>query len=239
MSAREPFHTTRWSLVLAARDAQRPALEELCRAYWLPLYAYARRSGFESHEAEDVVQAFFARLLEKRDLAAVGPEKGRFRSFLLASLRHFVANWRDHARAEKRGGGRVHSVSELGLDLPGADERLAQYAPANDDPERAYEQVWARELLRACIEDLGREYAQSGRGVVFEELKDGLQGGLSEVRVAEHAERLGLTTGAVKVALHRLRSRFRDKVRERIAATVESEADIDDELEALLRVLAG
>ncbi|MBM3976760.1 MAG: sigma-70 family RNA polymerase sigma factor [Planctomycetes bacterium] len=239
MSAPQPFHTTRWSLVLAARDAQRPALEELCRAYWLPLYAYARRSGFESHEAEDVVQAFFARLLEKRDLAAVGPEKGRFRSFLLVALRHFVANWRDRERAEKRGGGRVRSSTGLDLDLPGADARLAQMAPATDDPERAYEQVWARELLRACLEDLGREYAGSGRGAVFDELKDGLQGTLGEGQVAERAERLGLTAGALKVALHRLRTRFRDKVRERIAATVESEADVDDELAALLRALAG
>ncbi|TAJ15985.1 MAG: sigma-70 family RNA polymerase sigma factor [Planctomycetota bacterium] len=238
MSAREPFHTTRWSLVLAARASDAPALEELCRAYWLPLYAYVRRSGFAAHEAEDVVQAFFARLLEKRDLDAVGPEKGRFRSFLLASLRHFVSNWRDHARAEKRGGGRVVALSQLALDFGGADERVAALAGDASDPERAFEQAWARELLCACVDALGREYKDSGRAAVFDELKDELQGAAGDGRVAAHAARLGLTEGAVKVAVHRLRARFRDKVRERVAATVARDADVDDELAALLRALA-
>lgn len=237
MSAHEPVHTTRWSLVLAARENQRPALEELCRAYWLPLYAYARRSGLDAHEAEDVVQAFFARLLEKRDLAAVGPEKGRFRAFLLAALRHFVANWRDHARAAKRGGGRVRVAAELGLDFAQADERLQQFAGATADPERAFEQAWARELLAACVDELGREYADSGRAAVFDELKDELQGAAGDGRVARHAQRLGLSEGAVKVAVHRLRARFRDKVRERSAATVERDADVDDEFAALLHAL--
>jgi RNA polymerase sigma-70 factor (ECF subfamily) len=239
MSAREPFHTTRWSLVLAAREQQRPALEELCRAYWLPLYAYVRRSGFDAHESEDVVQAFFARLLERRDLDAVAPEKGRFRAFLLAALRHFVANWRDHGRALKRGGGRVRAASDLELDFAHADERLGHLSGATADPERAFEQAWARELLAACVAELGREYAESGRAAVFEELKDELQGAAGEGRTARHAEQLGLSEGAVKVAVHRLRARFREKVRERVAATVERDADVDDELAALLAALAG
>jgi RNA polymerase sigma-70 factor (ECF subfamily) len=231
------FHTTRWSLVLAAR-AGGPALEELCRAYWWPLYAYARRAGAGAHEAEDVVQGFFTRLFERRDLGAIAPERGRFRAFLLAALKNHLANERDHARAEKRGGGRVRSASELGLDFSGADARLATEAGDASDPERAFEAAFARELLRAALSELEAEYRSSGRARVFETLKGELAGD-DACPLAEQAERLGLTLGAAKVAAHRLRARFREKVRARIAATVAREEDIEDELAALLAALGN
>lgn len=231
------FHTTRWSLVQAAHSGG-PALEELCRAYWWPLYAYARRAGAGAHEAEDVVQGFFMALLERRDLATLAPEKGRFRAFLLAALKNHLANERDRARAEKRGGGRVRNASELGLDFAGADERLAAEAGSTSDPERAFEVAWARELLRAALAELEGEYQSSGRAQVFEVLKGELAGDGARP-LAEQAERLGLTIGATKVAVHRLRARFREKVRARIAATVEREEDVEDELAALLAALGA
>ena len=231
------FHTTRWSVVLAAQAGRRPELEELCRAYWWPLYAYARRAGASAEEAEDVVQGFFARLIEKDDLAAVAPEKGRFRAFLLVALKHHLANERDRARAAKRGGGRVRAASELGLDFAGADERLALEAGGTSDPERAFEVAWARELLRAAVEELGAEYRASGRGAVFEVLRGELAGAGGDQ--AAYAERLGLTPGAVKVAIHRLRARFQERVRARIAATVASDEEVEDELTALLGALSG
>jgi RNA polymerase sigma factor (sigma-70 family) len=230
--------TTRWSLVLAARgsDARATlALDELCRAYWYPLYAYVRRSGVPVHEAEDVVQGCFARLIEQRDLQAVAPARGRFRSFLLAAIRHHLSHRRAHDRALKRGGGRVL----LEVDFGDADRRLEVEARGIDDPERAFELAWARELLRSCVEELGQQYAASGRGAVFEVLKPELQRVGDATDYAAHAERLGLTPGAVKVAVHRLRARFGECLRTRIAATVGSEAELEDELSALLRALSG
>jgi len=232
------FLTTRWSLIVAARGTDAwaaRALDDLCRAYWYPLYAYVRRSGLSVQEAEDIVQGFFARLIEKRDLDAVAPAKGRFRSFLLVAIRHHLSHQRAHDRAAKRGGGRVL----LEVDFRGAEGRLEAEAPGIDDPERAFELAWARELLRACLEELGHEYATSGRGAVFEALKPELQRVGDASDYAAHAERLGLTPGAVKVAVHRLRSRFGDRLRARIAATVESEAELEDELSDLLRALSA
>jgi RNA polymerase sigma-70 factor (ECF subfamily) len=232
------FLTTRWSLVLAARGFDAPAsraLEDLCRAYWFPLFAYVRRCRVPAHEAEDVVQGFFARLIEKRDLSQVGPEKGRFRSFMLAAIRHHLSHHRAHERAEKRGGGRV----VLEIDFRDADQRLEAEAPGIDDPERAFELAWARELLRTCIDELGREYAKSGRRTVFDVLAPELQRVGDSSEYAAHAEKLGLTPGAVKVAVHRLRARFRERLRERIAATVERDEDVEDELQALLRALSA
>lgn len=229
------FAHTRWSLVRRAGgadgEAARSALEELCRAYWFPLYAFARRKGLDAHEAEDVVQAFLARLIEKRDLDALSPEKGRFRSFLLAALQNFVANWREHARAHKRGGG----APMIALDVAGADERLGLVAHDSEPPERAFERAWARELMSACVGDLQLEYSASGRRAVFDALKATLQGeSYDRERVANE---LGMTDGAVKVAAHRLRTRFGEALRARIAQTVSSAAEVEEELHDLLRAL--
>jgi len=229
------FATTRWSLVLAAGAGGSGALTELCRAYWFPLFAYVRRCGVPAHEAEDVVQGFFARLIEKRDLSAVAPEKGRFRSFMLAAIRNHLSHHRAHERAEKRGGGRV----VLEVDFRGADQRLEAEARGIDDPERAFEHAWARELMRQCIEEVGDEYQKSGRRTVFDVLAPELQRMGDSSDYAAHAEKLGLSAGAVKVAVHRLRARFRERLRERIAATVERDEDVEDEFRALLRALSA
>lgn len=235
---RREFLTTRWSLVRRAAgsssSASREALEELCRDYWFPLYAFARRRGLAAEDAEDVVQSFLARLIEKEELGRLSPDKGRFRSFLLAALQHFTANWRAKERSLKRGGG----ARKLEIDVVEADKRLQLEARDSEPPERAFERAWARELMRKCLEDLESEYASSGRAAVFEELKAALQPAEDAANHASAAQRLGMTEGAVKVAAHRLRVRFRERLRQRIAETVASEEDVEDELRDLMRALA-
>lgn len=230
------FLTTHWSLVRAAggRGGEAAvALDELCRAYWFPLYAYVRRCGVEAHAAEDLVQGFLARLIERRDLEALSPENGRFRAFLRTAIRNHVANWRAGERAEKRGGGRVLREA----DFADANERLEREAPAEDDPERAFERAWAHELLAAAAEDVRRDYAASGRARVFEELKVELQrAGDSDIEA--HAQALGMTNGACAVAIHRLRTRFREKLEQRVRATLGPEEDWEAELGELLAALA-
>jgi RNA polymerase sigma factor (sigma-70 family) len=232
---RREFLPTRWSLLQRARSADsgeaRQALEELCREYWFPLYAFVRRRGFDAHEAEDVVQSFLARLIEKDDLGSVSPQKGRFRSFLLAALQNFVANWRAREQSLKRGGG----ARRLEFDIHEADARLGLVARESEPPELAFERAWARELMQRCVADLEAEYRTSGRGPVFDALKTALQS--SDYDSAAAVDALGLTEGAVKVAVHRLRARFRERLRARIAETVSSASEIEDELDDLFRAL--
>lgn len=230
------FATTRWSLVAAARDPAAPearqALAELCGLYWYPVYAYVRRRGHDHHAAEDLTQAFFARLLEKHDVAAADRTRGRFRSFLLTACQHFLANRHDHETAKKRGGGAVH----VSLDLDRASERFAREPAVDDSPERAFGRLWALDLLGRTVEALRGEYADSGRARLFDELKACLTGGAG-AGYAELAERLGLTEGAVKVAVHRLRQRYRDRLRGAIAETVASPKEVDDEIRDLFAAL--
>lgn len=236
-SEREPrdFQPTRWSLVRRAGAVDsaeaREALEELCRTCWFPLYAFARRRGLDAHAAEDAVQAFFAELLERRDFAELSPERGRFRSFLLAALTHHLSRRREHERALKRGGG----LRALSIDVAEADQRLELVARAEDSPERAFERAWARELLQRCIAELSNEYAASGRRAVFEALKRTLEGETYEPNAV--AAELGLTPGAVKVAAHRLRQRFGEALRAQIAHTVADPSEVEDELRELVRAL--
>jgi DNA-directed RNA polymerase specialized sigma24 family protein len=230
------FHTTRWSLVQAAGaddEAGREALAALCQSYWYPLYVFARRRELAHAAAEDVVQGFFARLIETNSLRQVAREKGRFRSFLLAALQHHVANERDHARAAKRGGGRVR----LAVDLAGADERFAREPARARTPEQEFERAWALEVLRAAVGRLAEEYGASGRGPLFEALKGELEG--TPAPHAELAAALGMSGGAVKVAAHRLRERFGDTLRALVRETVASPAAVEAELGALLRALSG
>ncbi len=229
------FARTRWSLVRRAAAADereaRAALEELCRAYWRPLYAFARRKGLDAHACEDVVQGLLAELIERRDLDHVRAEKGRFRSFLLAAMTHYIANRGAHERAEKRGGG----WRAIAIDAADADQRLGLAARDDDSPERAFERAWARELMDGAVTELEREYAASGRRAVFEALKGVLQGeGYDPARAAEA---LGIAEGAVKVAVHRLRARLAARVRARIAQTVSSADEVESELGDLLRAL--
>jgi len=227
------FAATRWTVVLAAGQAPSPqagrALEELCRTYWYPLYAYVRRRGYEVHEAEDLTQEFFARLLAKNYLGDVDREKGKFRSFLLASLKHFLANEWDRARAARRGGGASH----LSLDTQTAETRYRS-EPADDlSPDRLLDRQWALALLDQVLGRLQAEFVEDGKGKLFDHLKVFLTEGKGATSYAEIAAKLGMTEGAAKVAVHRLRRRYRELLREQISQTVATPAEIDDEIRHL------
>jgi RNA polymerase sigma-70 factor (ECF subfamily) len=230
------FATTRWTQVFAARDKESPesvaALEQLCRAYWRPLYSWLRRQGRTTHDAQDLTQEFFARLLEKDWLSAADREKGRFRTFLLVALKRFLADQWDRAQAQKRGGGRV--VESLDTEL--IEQRLSD--SGEDAPDRVYERQWAMTLLDRSLGRLRREFEQAGRQAEFDAMKDCLTAGRGEIAYGEVAARLNLQEGAARVAVHRLRKRFRELFRQEIAETVAQEADIEDELRQLLAALA-
>jgi RNA polymerase sigma-70 factor (ECF subfamily) len=230
------FATTRWSLVAAAKDPAAPqareALADLCRLYWYPVYAYVRRRGHNHHTAQDLTQAFFARLLEKNDLAAADRTRGRFRSYLLTACQHFLDNEHDRETAKKRGGGRTR----VPLDFADADGRYSREPADADTPERLFDRQWALGLLDRALAELRGEYAESGRGKLFDALKDCLTGG-ADVAYAELATRLGMTEGAVKVAVHRLRQRYRDRLRGLIADTVATDDEVDAEIRDLFAAL--
>jgi RNA polymerase sigma-70 factor (ECF subfamily) len=237
-SPRQVFVTTHWSVVLTAGRSDttraRAALENLCQTYWHPLYAYVRRRGHSSEDAQDLTQAFFARLLERNAVAAVAPEKGRFRSFLLASMNHFLSDEWDKARAQKRGGGKV-----ISLDLQSAETRLGEIPVENFTPEKAFEHRWAITLLEQVYQRLGEEYRAEGKGVLFDALRTTLAGASDAAPYAELARQLDMTEGAVKVAVHRLRQRYRKLLRDTIADTVSTPDEVEDELRYLFRTLAG
>jgi RNA polymerase sigma factor (sigma-70 family) len=232
------FAATRWTLVLsAAKGSFTPrataALAELCRAYWYPLYAFLRRRGHDTHEAEDLTQEFFARLLARDFLAGVDPQKGKFRSFLLAAMKHFLANEWDRSQAQKRGGGQV----VLSFDSLAAGSRYG-LEPAHDlTPERLFERQWALAVLERVLERLQAEAIAEEKQPLFEQLKIYLAAGRESIRYAQSAAELGMTEGAVKVAVHRLRRRYRELLREEIAQTVASPEEIDEEIRYLLSCL--
>jgi RNA polymerase sigma-70 factor (ECF subfamily) len=231
--ARDPsFATTRWSVVVAAGDSDagtaRAALSDLCGAYWYPLYADARRRGASVHDAADLVQGFFAALIEKDWVAAADPERGRFRAFLVASFRHFASNERAKERAEKRGGGDVVS-----LDVGSAESRLSMEPIDATTPERAFERRFALTLLARVLTRVRAERPDDADLLPF-------VGGPGEPRpYADIAAERGTTEGAVKVAVHRLRAHWRDVVRAEVRDTVADERDVDDEIRHLLDVVAG
>lgn len=233
------FTTTHWSLVLAAggttSSRSTAALEDLCRTYWYPLYAYVRRKGHSPEDAEDLVQDFFARLLEKRYLANADRGRGKFRSFLLTSLQHFLVNeWRK-LQASKRGGG----ACGLSWDEEQTEGRyLAEHAEAYT-PEKLFEKRWAMALLDQVLHRLKAEYAAAGKETQFERLKLSLWGEKTESPYAELSAQLGLTEGALKVAVYRMRRRYRDLLREEVARTVGSPAEVDEELRQLISVVSS
>jgi RNA polymerase sigma factor (sigma-70 family) len=230
------FATTKWTLVAAAgRDStpeSRRALAELCEAYWYPLYAFARRKGNQSAESQDLTQSFFAELLEKDRLQMADQTRGRFRSFLLASFQHFIANQSRDARAVKRGGGQ----RILALDFNRGEERYLR-EPAHDlTPERIFERRWATALLDNAVMRLREEFTAASKLPLFEKLAPYL-GGDQGMSYGELAAELGMTEGAIKVAVHRLRKRCRDLLRAEIAQTVASADDVDAELQTLFRAV--
>ncbi len=232
----ESFATTRWSIVLAADRGASPhstdALAQLCQSYWYPLYAYVRRRGHDAHEAADLTQEFLTRLLEKHDLRLADPQRGRFRSFLLGSLNHFLANeWRA-ARAAKRGGG----LKNLSLDFEAGESRYHLEPADETSPEKIFERRWAMTLLQRATDRLAAEWADAGKASQFEQLKP-ILGGDESKTYAEIAAALDMTEGAVKVAVHRLRKRCRELLREEIAQTVTQESDVAEELRHLFNAI--
>ncbi|MGO8839211.1 MAG: RNA polymerase sigma factor [Limisphaerales bacterium] len=233
------FGQTQWSVVLAAagkRDLAlaEQSLEKLCRVYWLPLYTYIRRQGESPHDAQDLTQEFFARLLEKDFLGSVDQTKGRFRSFLLASLKHFLSNQRDRARAQKRGGGQT----PLSLNFSEAETSIG-FQPADEQtPEKAFEKRWALTLLEQSLVRLRKEYVDHGRQELFEQLKITLTEGRGGVAYAELSAGLGMSEAAVKMAVHRLRQRYREVLRAEIAETVLQGCEVEDELRQVFRALS-
>lgn len=228
------FHTTQWTLVLAAGDMRDPdcrhALATLCEAYWQPVYAYVRRRGYRRPDAEDLTQGFFTRLVEKKSLRAAAPERGRFRSFLLAAIKNYLANEWDRARAEKRGGGKA----PLSLDFDDAESRFKLEAVTWKTPERAFLKQWTRTLLDQVLADLGGEMGRKGQRDRFEVLRGVLTGEDGGIRYQEAATRLEMSEAAVKVAVHRLRKRFGELLRARVADTVASPEEVQDEITFLL-----
>jgi RNA polymerase sigma-70 factor (ECF subfamily) len=231
------FALTHWSVVLAASRSEsthaQAALEQLCATYWHPIYFFVRRQGHRPADAQDLTQEFFARLLARNDLATVERSKGRFRSFLLASLKHFLANEWDKTKAQKRGGGQV----PLSIDGSAAESSYAFEPVENITPERLYERRWALALLQQVLSQLKTEYTREGKAEVFAALKGTITGEERATGYAQIAKTLGTSEGAVKVAAHRLRKRYRELLRAEIAHTVSGPEEIEEEIRALFAAL--
>ena len=233
------FATTRWSIVLAAQQegtaASETALATLCETYWYPLYSFVRRQGYQEAEAQDLTQAFFARLLEKNDLQDVVRERGKFRSFLLASLKHFLSNARDRQQAARRGGGR----QPLSLDFQYAEERYRHEPAHHRTPEAEFDRQWALTLLSEVRASLEQQWQAAGKAEQFARLSPYLTGAPGTDSYRHAGEALGMSEGAVKVAVHRLRQRFGQLLREEIAQTVGSDEEVETEVQQLFEALRG
>lgn len=232
----DEFLTTQWSLVLragASNEQSQAALAALCERYWYPLYAYVRRRTTNVEDARDIIQGFFARLLEKNVLAGVTQSGGRFRSFLLVAVKNYLANERDRAIAQKRGGAQPH----LSLDFERFESKLA-LEPAHElTPDRLFERQWAIALLEAVMQRLENEYAADGKGLQFILLKAALTGSGERLPYAEIASQLGISEEAARQIASRLRKRYRELLREEVGSTVAEPREIDDEIRALFAVL--
>ena len=219
--------------MLAAGELSTPqsdlALEQLCQHYWFPLYAYVRRRGYDKADAEDLTQAFFARFLAGDHLHGLRAERGKFRAFLLASLKHFLANEWDKSQCQKRGGG----VVPLSLDWQTADTKFQVAAVNAPSPDQAFDREWALALLAKVIERLQQECETEGKAKLFAQLKIFLTAGKGDSAQSEVAKALGLEEGAVRVAIHRLRKRYRALLREEIAQTLSNPAMVDEEMRVL------
>jgi RNA polymerase sigma factor (sigma-70 family) len=224
------FATTRWTTVRAAGASAAEALETLCSVYWFPLYSYVRRHGFSKEDAEDLTQAFFAKLLERRDMAGLSRENGRFRAFLLASLKHFLANERDRAGRIKRGG----NITHFSLDWQSADTQFQIADSAQLAPDKAFDREWALALLEKVLARLGEEAAAEGKAERFERMKPYLTMGKGEIPFATAAAELSMDESSVRVAVHRLRKRYRALLREEIAHTLSEPSMVEEELAVLM-----
>jgi RNA polymerase sigma factor (sigma-70 family) len=233
------FATTHWSLVVAARDRTSPqaqeALATLCRAYWYPLYAFVRRQGYDADQAQDLTQEFFTRLLEKDFLSLVDREKGKFRSFLLACCKHFLANERDRANAQKRGG----ACRLISVDFSTVEGRYGLESSHTLTPERLFERRWALTLLDQVLTKLRQEFSRGAKSELFDRLKIFLTGESRKHAYAEVAKELNRSEGSIKVTVHRLRRRYRELLREEIARTVDDPSQVEAEIRDLFAILAS
>ena len=233
------FNTTHWSLVSAAqsdpadRTKARRALEELCRAYWYPLYAFVRHRGYSSADAQDLTQSFFARFIESGGFASADRDRGRFRTYLLGAMKHFLANEWHRARCIKRGRG----VAILEWDALDPEARYALEPQSSRDPDASFDREWALRLIEVALARLRAESEAEGKGSQFAALQSSLTG--EEQPRGETAARLGMTDGAVKVAVHRFRKRYRELLRSEVAETVADPSGVDDEMRYLVTVLRG
>lgn len=228
------FATTRWTMVAAAANSNSPqaavALEELCGTYWFPLYAYVRRHGFGKEDAEDLTQAFFAKLLERRDLGGLDREHGRFRAFLLAAVKNFLSNERDRAGRLKRGGHLTH----FALDWQSADTQFQVADVGSRSPDQAFDREWAITLLEKVIVRLREEFEAEGKGCKFDGMKDFLTVDREDASYAARAAQLGMDESALRVAVHRLRKRYRALLRREVAQTLSDPAMVAEELGVLV-----
>ncbi|HEX9045448.1 MAG TPA: RNA polymerase sigma factor [Verrucomicrobiae bacterium] len=241
LPARQPvFATTHWSVVLLAgthhdTTCARDALARLCQVYWYPLYAYVRRRGHNAHDAQDLTQAFFEQLLRRQSLASADPERGRFRSFILTAMNHFLASEWKKAVARKRNAG----ARNLSLDWAAAEQRFDLEPATTIAPDRLFEKHWALTLLAEVLNRLEREYRAEGHGELFAAIKETLMGRGESQPYAELAAALGMNEGALKVAVHRLRKRYRELIRAEIANTLDPAEDVESEMRHLFQVLAS
>jgi RNA polymerase sigma-70 factor (ECF subfamily) len=234
---RNVFVTTHWSMVLAAGGESaraQDALARLCQTYWYPLYAYVRRRGHSAEDAQDLTQEFFSRLLQRNWLSNADPAKGRFRSFLLGAMNHFLSDEWDKARAQKRGGG----IAPLPLQFDTAEDRFSREPADTATPEQNFERRWALTLLEQVLNHLRAEYEREGRAELFALLNPCLVGDRTAQPYAELASRLGISEGTVKAAVHRLRQRYRQMLRDEIANTIAEPNEVDEELRHLFAILS-
>jgi len=233
------FATTHWSVVLTAGRGDTPgaqhALARLCQTYWYPLYAYVRRRGYAPHDAQDLTQTFFARLLEHQSLTRADPDRGRFRSFILSAMNHFLISEWKRGMAQKRGGGSL----TISLDLAAAEERFDLEPADPSAPDQLFEKQWALTLLAEVLNRLEGEYQSEGKIELFAGLKQTLTGSRESQPYAELSPLLGMNESAVKVAVHRLRKRYRELIRAEIANTLDQSEDVDGEMQHLFKVLTG
>ncbi len=232
------FDSTQWSLVIAAQHRSSPegrlAFAKLCERYWYPLYAFVRQRENDVHRAKDLTQGFFAKVLEKNYIADADPNRGRFRTFLLASLTHFIANEWDKSQATKRGGDLIH----LSLEFDEGERRYLHEPSDDETPEQLYERRWAVTLLSQVLNELQAEYDKDSRSTLFGELQQFLTPNQTE-SYAVVAERLGMSEGAVKVAVHRMRTRYRKLLRSEIAEPVADTIDVEDEIHKLFETFSA
>jgi RNA polymerase sigma factor (sigma-70 family) len=233
------FATTHWSIVQAAghpsSSRYKSSLETLCKTYWYPLYAYLRRHGYNADEAGDHTQGFFARIMEKRSIGSADPERGKFRSFLLTSLKNFISDEYARSQALKRGGGK----NIFSLDFALAEGRYCLEPKDEMSPEKLFERSWAITMLKNTLDRLSGEYKSERKKKLFGHLKVYLTADKQTSAYNDIAEKLQMTEGAVKVAVHRLRKRYRELLKEEIAQTVSSQESIDEEINELFKALSG